>query len=721
MRRGSRFVLGSLFLTIFNLPVHAAVWTGGGASDFWSDAGNWGGTPLPVGDPLIFDGAQRLTPNNDTTAANAYAGITFNPGAGAFTITGNSITLAGDIASTSANPQVVNLPLILSGTRTVNLGANSPLTLGGVISGAGFGLTKTGAGTLSLTGTNTYTGVTTFSGGVVTFSTLGNGGVAGNLGQATNAAANLVLDGGTLKFVGGTAQTSNRGFTLTANGGTLDASPSAAIALNLNGTAAMAFTGSGARTLTLTGSDFTPTAPTGQTLSAIIGDAVAGQPTSIVKNGSSAWQLAGNNTYSGGTIINAGRLRANTSVNAFGTGPVTVANGAQAYLNQTGTYNNPFSIAGLGIAETTTAPATGNFGALRLAANGVVVANTVTLTGDARITARGATGAGATISGKITGGFGLEFGNANAANTLILSNPANDWSGNTTISAATLRVGGAGEVIPNGPGKGNTTINGDSTLDAILDLNGQGETVNGLSSSGTLSHVFVQNALASTNSTLTVGDNDQTATFGGVLRDNSGTGGTLALTKRGAGAQTLTGANTYSGATNVSAGSLLINGSNAGAGLYTVSQNALLGGTGSIAGSISADGILAPGAASIESLDVTGNVTANSSGVLRIELNDADPQTVDRLNIAGNLSAVPGATIQFLVTGSPSASEYDFATYTGSLTGTFGSTSVPAGYNLVQGDGVLKLQAVPEPSTMAVALLGLIAVSATSRRRRRLE
>jgi autotransporter-associated beta strand protein len=59
-------------------------------------------------------------------------------------------------------------------------------------------LTKVGTGTQTLSGTNTYTGVTTISAGTLSVATIGDGGVAGNLGQATNAAANLFLNGGIL-------------------------------------------------------------------------------------------------------------------------------------------------------------------------------------------------------------------------------------------------------------------------------------------------------------------------------------------------------------------------------------------------------------------------------------------------------------------------------------------------------------------------------------------
>lgn len=116
---------------------------------------------------------------------------------------------------------------------------------------------------------------------------------------------------------------------------------------------------------------------------------------------------------------------------------------------------------------------------------------------------------------------------------------------------------------------------------------------------------------------------------------------------------------------------------------------------------------------------MTGLVSFEATGQLRIELNDADPLTVDKLNITGDLSIKDGATVQFVVTGTPTRPEYDFGTYSGNLLGgTFNSATVPAGYNLVQSGGVLKLQqqSVPEPSSpAAVALIAL----ATARRRRK--
>src|SRR6185369_15700497 len=73
---------------------------------------------------------------------------------------------------------------------------------------------------------------------------------------------------------------------------------------------------------------------------------------------------------------------------------------------------------------------------------------------------------------------------------------------------------------------------------------------------------------------MTVGGNNASTTFSGTI---SGSGG---LTKNGTGALTLSGANTYTGLTTVNTGTLIVNGSIAGA--VTVNSGGQLDGTGRI-------------------------------------------------------------------------------------------------------------------------------------------
>ena len=56
-----------------------------------------------------------------------------------------------------------------------------------ILGGTG-GLTKTTAGTVTLTRANTYTGVTTVNAGILSVSSLANGGAASNIGASTSAA-----------------------------------------------------------------------------------------------------------------------------------------------------------------------------------------------------------------------------------------------------------------------------------------------------------------------------------------------------------------------------------------------------------------------------------------------------------------------------------------------------------------------------------------------------
>lgn len=143
-------------------------WTGGGDSDLWSAANNWGGVVPVGGESLIFAGTTRCTNVNDLVSGTPCAGITFSGDAGAFSLSGAPIALNGNLINNSVRVPQINLDMALSSTRTVNTLSNN-LVLAGVISGSG-GLTKAGVSTLYLSGDNTYDGVTTVSSGAIRIS-----------------------------------------------------------------------------------------------------------------------------------------------------------------------------------------------------------------------------------------------------------------------------------------------------------------------------------------------------------------------------------------------------------------------------------------------------------------------------------------------------------------------------------------------------------------------
>src|SRR5207248_185928 len=100
-------------------------WTGGSSQDSnWTSQANWFGSiaPVPGSDALVFDGITRLVNNNDFAANSIFNGITFNATAGAFTISGNALTLHGDITdNTTILTQNLNVPLILDATRNITV------------------------------------------------------------------------------------------------------------------------------------------------------------------------------------------------------------------------------------------------------------------------------------------------------------------------------------------------------------------------------------------------------------------------------------------------------------------------------------------------------------------------------------------------------------------------------------------------------------------------
>ncbi len=128
-------------------------------------------------------------------------------------------------------------------------------------------------------------------------------------------------------------------------------------------------------------------------------------------------------------------------------------------------------------------------------------------------------------------------------------------------------------------------------------------------------------------------DIDAAATTPEVAAAEAAAGyGTVGIQQAGTGKWILTGNNTYTGATNVEAGTLLINGNQTGGGTATVSAGATLGGNGSLPGALINNGVVAPGT-STGTLTVNGNYVQSAGAKLAIEIGGTAAGAFDLLRV----------------------------------------------------------------------------------------
>jgi len=252
-------------------------WTGGAGDNNWATGGNWTGinTPPIAGDSLAFgaQGTGSLTLNNTLTSATSFAGLTFNAGAPAFILTGNSLFTAGGILDNSSSLEIINLPISMTSAHTFGAVSGGAMLVGGVLSGTG-GVNKTLGGTVTLTNNNTYTGATTVSGGTLALDF--TGGAANNIVSASSA---LAVAGGTLQIKGSSAAASSQAFAstaLSAGNSTISAAPVSGA--NLPTVAIKAITPAAGSTVVFNGPATTTAASTtsGQTGSAGNADITTG-------------------------------------------------------------------------------------------------------------------------------------------------------------------------------------------------------------------------------------------------------------------------------------------------------------------------------------------------------------------------------------------------------------------------------------------------------------
>ncbi len=291
-------------------------------------------------------------------------------------------------------------------------------------------------------------------------------------------------------------------------------------------------------------------------------------------------------------------------------------------------------------------------------------------------------------------GSGASTLTLNGGQLTFASNVANtDYGRNTT-------VGGDAEIYNN-----NSTNNGATGYSfGTLSIGANTLTVNRNSGGTSAGNITFGATTLTGNGTFEVGDHGTNApalnqlTLGAVGES----GGSRDLIKTGGGTLILSGANTYSGTTDVTGGALLINGDHSAAtGGISVASGARFGGNG---GNLSSDVTFADGAALVFNpnwtfaMDDTSTLSFAST-FTPLDLVQADGAAIDWATLDLD-------TIYTLISGSFTQSGISYDSY-----------DVGGGRQAYFQEGSLQLVVIPEPSTLV--LLGVALLSAAFFRKRR--
>ncbi len=513
---------------------------------------------------ISLDGGilQAPAPPNNTFGGGFFfgGGITFFTSIDGLPLGSGSGSVAPDTAS---NDLTVSANMTLNNTNSMPniIDTNgSNITLSGVIGGNG-SLEKISNGTLTLSANNTYTGDTIVLGGTLTEDA--NGSIA--------AASNLIVDGSNATIDLGSNRSMTFASVTLANGGTIAGMGHGNLTsgnLVFNGTA------TGDSILT-SSSDF-------QLMNGTATAILAGDNIAVIKTGSGVVTLTNNNTYTGGTVIDAGLINFNSG-NNFGPGNLTLnGGGLQWAANNTLdissrisplTGNSTFDTNGNNVTFATVVSGNGTLvkagnGTLTLAANNTYTGGTLVTGGLLGFSSLANFGPGNLVlsGGGVQWAPNYTYDISSYVNPLGDGNDTFDTNGNDITFHSV--IAGSGALVKAGNGTLTLTLNNTYTGGTVL----AGGLVSFISRSNfgpgnlTLSGGGLQwianNPLDISGWLNPLGPgNDTFDTNGNDLVFSTNITGNGTLVKAGLGNLTLAGGNnSYTGGTAVSSGELILNG-----------------------------------------------------------------------------------------------------------------------------------------------------------------
>jgi autotransporter-associated beta strand protein len=603
---------------------------------------------------------------NGSSASGGTGPVTINNQNGGFFILENS--------STAGNATIVNTSILqfndTSTAATAIITNNQELDFFQSSSAGSAVINNAAAATLTFNNTATAGTATLISNGNLQFnnsSTAGSANISNAAGatlgffNSSDAGSATIINGGAISFNDTTTaananinnngtlnffNSSNAGSALILNNSILqfsDTSTAASAVILNNGTLGF-FNSSAAASATIVNNASL----------AFNNSSTAGSLSFIVN--SSAATIGFNDTSSAGTatIANAGTVSFNTSATAAN---ATIFNNNGSFLN----FNNA-STAG----NATIFNNNGSF----LNFNNASTAGNAVIANDAGGTIQflnSSTAGNATITNAVNGTTQF-FATATAGSAAINNNGLTQFNGSSTASTAVITTNSGGGVFFVGTssgGQASFVTNGGGMFD-MSGLTSAGTTAGSIAGAG---NYFLG------SKTLTVGGNNLSTTVSGVIADGGQSGGVGgALTKVGTGTLTLSGINTYTGATTVNAGTLVVDGSTALSSLTTVNAGGTLAGSGTVGTTAIAGGTLAPGSSGgsvFGPLTVQGSLSFTAASTYMVQVS---PANVGRTNVAGvtGTATLGGATVNAVfLPGSYVNRQYTLVNAAGGISGTF--------------------------------------------------